>query len=210
MSGITIETYYIDPEQMKNVTTYLPLRAKTEWVKLVAENCFERLAISADTDSQSIPMPPMYKEDMEKKSRYLMGVFVRLYLRGTWEVSEGEDEWLIPVDEYDKWAGGHVFGQIEQFKADKELREIAFNLLSDFKDLERRLNSEINGLLSVMNDPALRQMAAMQMSMTPEAVQEAMDQLNMAKEELEEYVVNRNKTTDVLEKTVPAEEEKKE
>ena len=203
---MTIETYYVTPEQMKNVTTYLPIIAKTEWVKLVADKCFEVMESTAESGNSAIPMPPMYKENMEIKSRYLMGVFVRLYLRGTWEVGEGEDEWLMPIDEYDKWAGGHVFGQVEQFKADKELREIAFNLLSDFKDLERRLNCEINGLLSVMNDPAIRILATLQVSMTPEAMQEAMDQLNVAKEELEQYVDERKKTTDVLAETIPGEE----
>ena len=190
--AIEKETYYITAEQMASVSTYLPLRAKTEWVALVAEKCFDVLHVSMSGVEDDLPLPSMYKENSENKSRYLMGVFVKLYLHGSWEVGEGEDEWLMPIDEYDKWAGGHIFSQIEKFKADKELRDICFNLLADYKDLERRLNTEIHGLMQAMNDPAARQMAAMQISMAPEAMEKAIEELNTAKDALSEYMNERD------------------
>lgn len=189
--AIEKETYYITAEQMAAVTTYIPLRAKTEWVALVADKCFDALHITTTGTDEELPLPAMYKENSETKSRYLMGVFVKLYLHGSWEVGEGEDQWLLPIDEYDKWAGGHIFSQIEKFKADKELRDICFNLLADYKDLERRLNTEIHGLMQAMNDPAARQMAAMQLSMTPEAMEKAIEELNTAKDALSEYMTER-------------------
>lgn len=185
------ETYYITAEQMARVNTYLPLRAKSEWVELIAERCLNRVEMDASIGDIKIDLPPMYKENTEYRSRYLMGAFVKLYLRGSWETGEGEDEWLMPIDEYDKWAGGHIFAQIEKFKAEKDLRDICFNLLNDYKDLELRLKSELRDMMAIMNDPATRQMASMQMSMTPEAMEKAIQELNEARDDLMEYQKNR-------------------
>lgn len=207
MATVEHETYYITAEQMATVTTYIPLRAKTEWVAIVADKCFDVMNITASLDEEALPLPAMYKENSETKSRYLMGVFVKLYLHGSWEVGEDEDPWLMPIDEYDKWAGGHIFSQIEKFKSDKELRDICFNLLADYKDIERRLNTEIHGMLQAMNDPAARQMAAMQMSMTPEAMEKALEGLTEAKDALSEYMVERDKATAEAEESAEAEEQ---
>ena len=196
------ETYYITAEQMARVNTYLPLRAKTEWVELVAEKCMSRVQMSASLNDMAVDLPPMYKENAELKSRYLMGVFVRLYLRGSWEVAEDEDEWLMPIEEYDKWAGGHIFAQIEKFKAEKELRDICFNLLNDYKDLELRLKAEIRDMMAIMNDPASRQMASQQMSMTPEAMEMAIEELNKAQEALKVYEENRKEAIEKAEEEV--------
>lgn len=180
------ETYYITAEQMAKVSTYLPIRAKSEWAGLVADKCISRVEVTASLGGDDVTLPPMYKENFEIKSRYLMGAFVKLYLHGSWEVGEGEDEWLMPIDEYDKWAGGHIFAQVEKFKSDSSLRDSCFNLMNDFKDLTRFLNTEIEGLMNVMNDPTARQMASMQLSMTPEAMERAISELNAAKDALME------------------------
>ena len=186
-----IETYYITEDQMPRVNTYLSLQAKMEWVEWVAERCLDRVNINASYGDTPLDIPPMYKENTELKSRYLMGAFVKLYLHWNWEVGEDEDELLLPKDEYDKWAGGHIFAQIEKFKSNKDLRDICFNLLNDFKDLELRLKAEIRDKMAIMNDPVMRQMMAMQMSMTPEAMEKAINELNEARDELAEYQKNR-------------------
>ena len=180
--AIERETYYITAEQMARVNTYLPLKAKTSWVSMVAEKCLEKMEISATVNEENMAFPPVYKESMNIKSRYLMGVFVKLYLLGDFETGEDEDPTLMPEEEYDKWAGGHIFAQIERFKADKDLRDTCFNLLNDYKDLERRLNAECHALLTAMNDGVARQLLAMEASVTPESVQDLMQSLNEIKE----------------------------
>lgn len=201
--SIETGTYIITEEQMANVSTYVPLRAKTEWVQIVADKCIDKVEMTATGgEGQSLPMPPMYKENSERKSLFLMGALVRLYLHGTWETDEPDrkDEpddyrtWLIPLEEYDKWAGGHVFGQIDRHKANKELKSICFDLMNDFKDLERRLNTEVRALLEIMNDPAARQTAAMQLQLTPEAMENTLDELKKAQEALQAY--NETRSTD--------------
>ena len=202
----TFECYKIEPEQMMGANTYIPILAKSALIELIAEHCISKMEVSAQiSDEETMDMPPMYKENTEIKSRFLMGVFVKLYLRGTWEMDEPDnpeeknlpDElnwrtWLIPVEEYDKWAGGHVFGQIEQFKRLADLKDICFNILADYKDFEKRLNAEVYSMINVMNDPATRQIVAMQINMTPEKMEETMKQLEAAKAELEEYQNMRN------------------
>ena len=171
------ETYYITAEQMARVNTYLPLKIKASWVSMVAEKCLERMSISATVSGKDMEMPPRFKENTELKSRYLMGALVKLYLLGDFEPDTDGDDALMPESEYDKWAGGHVFSQIEKFKSDKDLRDTCFNLLNDYKDLERRLNAECHALLSAMNDDVARQLVAMEASVTPESVQGIMQSL---------------------------------
>lgn len=197
----TFEFYVIDEEQIRGANTYIPILAKSALIDLIAEHCITKVEVSGQiSDDESIQMPPMYKENTEMKSRFLMGVFVKLYLRGVWEMEEPDnpeekdlpDErnwraWCIPVDEYDKWSGGHIFGQIEQFKRIADIKDICFNILADFKDFEKRLNSEIFSTLNIMNDGATRRIMADQMLLSPEKMEEAMKQLEAAKEALDTY-----------------------
>lgn len=211
MSETKFEFYKVEAEQIAQANTYIPILAKTALVDIIAEHCLTKMEMSAQiTEKDTIDMPPMYKENTEYKSRFLMGVFVKLYLRGTWEMDEPDDPeekklpdeqnwrtWLIPVDEYDKWAGGHIFGQIEQFKRISDLKDICFNILTDYKDFEKRLNAEIYSMLNVMNDPASRQIVANQMLMSPENMEDALKQIEAAKDALEAY--QNTKNTDISE-----------
>ena len=52
------------------------------------------------------------------------------------------------------------------------LRDKAFDLLADFRDLEKMLNTEIYANLAVMNDVVARMNMAMQSAVTPESLQE--------------------------------------
>ena len=82
---------------------------------------------------------------------------------------------------------GHLFAQIEKFKSDKDVKDICFNLLAEYKDVERRLNSEIYGKLQVKNDPVTRQIMQQQMNMTPEAIEQLFDGLKEAQAAYDEY-----------------------
>lgn len=176
------EHYIITEEAMKEVNTYLPIRIKTDLVDLIAEKCIIPAQTTASIDGQEMMMPPKYIEDSNKKSRYLMGIFVRLYLRGTFVPEDDKDVWLIPEEEYDKWAGGHVFNQIERFKQNAALKNICFDMISDYKDFEKRLNVEIYSMLNAMNDDVARQLAAMQASVTPDSVEGLLEQIKELQE----------------------------
>ena len=174
---IVRETYVVTEEAMEAVNTYLPIRIKTELVDQIADKCILPSQITASIDGEEMTMPTMYREDSNKKSRYLMGVFVRLYLCGTFESGDDKDIWLIPEDEYDKWAGGHIFNQIERFKQNAKFKNTCFDMMSDYKDFEKRLNVEVYSYLNAMNDDVARQLAAMQASVTPDSMEAIMEQV---------------------------------
>jgi len=179
------EHYVITEESMAEVNTYVPIRVKTELVDEIAEKCIVPASITATIDGQDMLMPPMYRENTNIKSRYLMGIFVRLYLRGTFTPEDEEDIWLIPEDEYDKWAGGHIFNQIERCKQNSKLKATCFDMIADYKDFEKRLNSEVFAMVNAMNDPVARQLAAMQASVTPDSMEGILEQIKEIQENRE-------------------------
>lgn len=184
---ITKEYYTITAEDLASkVNTYIELAAKTEWVSLVSDKCMDKVELSFMDEA----MPTMYMENADRKSRFLLGFFLRLYLNWNWEHEDKEDqsdEWLVPYDVYDKWMRGHIFAQIEKFKSDKDVKDICFNLLAEYKDVERRLNNEIYGKLQIKNDPVARQIMQQQMSMTPEAIEQLFDGLKEVQSAYDEY-----------------------
>lgn len=185
---VTKEYYTISADDLKTkVNTYIDLQAKTEWVQLVSSRCLDEIDASTMFKLDKGILPPFYIENANRKSRYLLGFFLRLYLNWKWETAEDEDVWLMPYEEYDKWMRGHIFAQIEKFKSDKDVKDICFNLLAEYKDAERRLNSEIYGLLQVLNDPTSRQIAAQIASTSPEAIEQLFDSLEEAKTALDNY-----------------------
>lgn len=142
----------ITEKMLLSARDYVPYEEKEAWVNETASKCFDRMLITVDDDS----MPPMFKVNVGLKNRYLMAAFASLYMRVEFE-SDPSDATLMSVAEYDKWASGHVFNQIERWKKDLELRDKCYDLLADFKSLEKWLMSEMNGLLDVQNDAVLRQ-----------------------------------------------------
>lgn len=176
------ETYVITEEAMEEVNTYVPLGIKTDLVGLISDQCIEKAEMTAEIDGQEMTMPPMYQENTNAKSRYLMGVLVRLYLCGGFKPESEEDIWLIPEEEYDKWAGGHIFNQLERFKQNPKYKNTCFDLLSDYRDFEKRLNVELYGKLNALNDSVARQLAAIQASTSPDSVEGILEQIKELQE----------------------------
>ena len=147
-----MERIEITREMLLAANDYVPNAEKIEWVNTVADRCFDRLAIKVDEEN----MPPMYMVNYALKSRYLMAALVSLYLHGEF-AAEADDELLMSEADFDKWAGGHALCQIDRWKRDAELRDKCFDLLYDYHDLEKRLSTQINGLLAAQNDYVVRQ-----------------------------------------------------
>lgn len=159
----------ITREMMLKARDYIPLAEKEAWVQQCADRCFDRLAITVGEDQ----MPPMFSINTELKSRYLMAALVGLYFGARFE-SESGNENLMTASEYDAWAIKHPLNQIERWKHDAELKNKCFDLLADYKDLEKRLSAHIGSLLTVQNDFVMRQNQYMdaQMKQMPELVEQ--------------------------------------
>ena len=155
--------------------TYMPLMKKTEIASRCAEKCLEEVRITTEGRAGG-DTPPMY--------RAVVLIAAVVGLKRDFEGAEG-DEWLMSADDYDRWAGDHLMHQIERMKAEGgESRNRAFDLIGDYREMEKRLNSEIYADLQIMNDPVARLSMAMASAMTPEAVQRMTDEAAKLKDML--------------------------
>jgi len=164
-----VEKIIITRDMMTAARDYVSLAEKEAWVAENAVKCFDKLAIEADGEA----MPPMYQVNTGLKSRYLMAALAKMYFGVPEIVGEPDNEWLMTEADYDRWAGSHVMNQIERMKADRELRDKCYDLLFDYKDLEKWFSTQIGSLLTVQNDTVLRQqqIAALQAKQLPEVLQ---------------------------------------
>lgn len=167
-----MEKIIITEEMIAAANDYLPNAIKEEWVSETAPKCFNRLSITSDDEE----MPPMYMVNEGLKRRYLMKAFTEFYMRRAAEADAKDDALMSEVD-YDRWAGSHVFEQLNRMKHIVAVRDKCFDILADFKDLEKRLSSQLSGLLAVQNDSVLRQSqyTATQMKELPQVLQALQD-----------------------------------
>lgn len=158
-------------EIFRGARSVLPLMQKAEIVSHCAERCIDRVVVNTGERFRG-DVPPMYRENGQRKRRYLMGILARAYLRLDFDGCE-DDPWLMSADDYDKMGGMTLLNRIDRMKKEGDvLRDKAFDLLADFRDLEKMLNTEIYANLAVMNDVVARMNMAMQSAVTPEKLQE--------------------------------------
>ena len=196
-NGNIMENIKLTKEKLLSMRDYVPLAEKMRFVAEAADGCFDRMELKISGGAESMPIPPMYRDNTSIKSRMLMGAFVKLYLEAGFE-TEGENPWLMSVADYDRFCGSHIFNQIERMKAEGgEVRDKAFDVLSDWRDLEKRFNTEVYNMMQVMNEPVSRIMMAMQMQTTPEAMQGLKEELESVKKELDSYAAQKKATVKV-------------
>lgn len=197
--------YKITTETIANAESYIPLAKKLEFIYYASERSFTSLRVtSAPETSQEKVMPSMYKVNSALKNRYLMGAFVRLYLKEEYIPVEG-DEWLMSQDDYDNFKGGHIFNEMNRFKSNNEIRDKVFDILSDYKELTTMFEEEQNGSLNAMNDTVSRLYMAFTEMMTPNQVNEMLEDINASKDEIEQYIAERQQESE--EETEEAETE---
>ena len=145
-----MEKYILTRDMLMAAKSYLPLEEKQK-ILSYADRCFDRLSITSGDE----PLPPMWKENAGLKARYLMAA-----LLGYFGIeAEAESEGLITQEVYDYYAGSHIYMQIERFKRDRDeiVKNKAYDLMSDYNQLEKMFNAEIRALLDVQNDTVVRQ-----------------------------------------------------
>lgn len=172
----------ITEDMVRKASSYLPLTDKVRFVEACAGECVTKVPIKL-TEPFEEALPDMYIEDSFKKSRCLMGAFVKHYL-GT-SVSPDNGTWFLENSVYDEWAGSHVFNQLERMKKNADLKDGIFDLLSDYRELEKKLNAAVYGMLNVMNDPVSRFLEKMALENSKEALDARMQELQKVSEELE-------------------------
>ena len=181
--------FEITKEIMGKAQTYIPIAMKEMLASDIAYACIKptyKIHPHGEEDqfSGEYGLKPVYCESPSMKARFLMSVLLNFYLK-----VRGDDQSLLcEVDEYDGWAGAHVLNQIERFKAG-EYREKAFDILSDYRETERYINSAIYAVLRDLNDPAKRIMDALSTMTDSDALQQAIEGMH----EAEKAIADENK-----------------
>lgn len=172
---------------------YAPHVEKTTFVDSAAVRCFDRMELTTE-DGNAVP--PMWKENSGRKARYMTAALAGIYLR---ILPEREDDpWELTDEEYDALAESQLVSQLERMKKGTKnpaVRDKIYDLLADYRFLERLLNAECYGLLNAMNDTVSRLQSLMSSAVTPEAIRALQEEAEKTKGEVEAYLKGRGNET---------------
>lgn len=187
----------INEEILEKARAYVPIAEKMQFINSCAQLCFDLMELSAGGAEETIALPPMYKENTFLTERYLTAAFVRLYLNMGYERVDGEryidleKEWLISEGDFDLVGRSHFFNQMERAKKEfPQYKNKIFDMIADYKKLEKRFLSEVNALKSIKNDPLARFILSVQMTTQPEHMKEAAEKLEGLQDALEDFKEN--------------------
>lgn len=187
-----MENWKLSAKDVERARSYVPMAEKIAFAERVSNRCRCVVRIGVQEDAQQVnSLPNMHTGNTERKMRYMMGALLRLYFGVDFESAEG-DEMLLSADDYDRAAGAHLLNQIERMKTDKSVRDKCFDILQDYKVLEKMANAELYATLQIENDPVSRLSAYFQASISPENIQRLQKQAEGVKEDIEAYLKERD------------------
>ena len=99
-------------------------------------------------------------------------------------MEEAEDGY----EQYDRYASGHLLNQIERFKGDRETKNAAFDLMEDFREYKKFVDTIIYNEKQNRNDPLQRFTATLEVMSTPENIKILVDELSKTGDELAEKI----------------------
>lgn len=169
-------------QQIEKAESYVRLTQKEDFVDACMKQCLASVEVNLVPESETSVMPNMFMESTFRRSKCLMCAFVTLYLK---EEVEMESEWMMTTEAYDEWAGSHIFNQLERMKDKKELRDKCFDILKDYRDLERRLVTAVRGYITILNDTTNRLYQKLYMDGSQEALEHSKQEVAKLVEEME-------------------------
>ena len=179
--------FEITKDIMKNANTYMSIALKDVIATGKARECVRKVSrirrIGEDeTDGRNeYGVSPIYCEDIAAKSRVMMTCLMAYYLK----VWDENTPIMCGLNDYDDWGRAHVLNQIERFKSG-EYREKAFDILSDYREMEKYLNAAIYAVLRELNDPAQRIIEAIGTMGSMDWMKETISQIEEAEKGIKE------------------------
>ena len=177
--------FEVTREMMEKAQTYIPIAMKEFIASDVARACIKRTKlihnheIEEESEDNPYGISPVYCESSSTKARVLMTILMVFYL----EAWSDDTPMLCALDDYDKVASAHVLNQIERYKT-TDLREKAFDLISDYREMEKYLNSAIYSVLREVNDPIARLIEALGQMGSEEGLEKALETIQETQEEI--------------------------
>ena len=139
-----MEVFTVTKEMMKNAAAYMPIALKETLAKQIAGLCVSK----APEDTSGLTA-----ESAGLKQVLCLNAFLQFYLKAE-TVTEGEQTNIMAA--FDEKACTNPINQVERYKGDPECKRMAFDMLSDYRDFKKIVNTEINNLLARNNDPYAR------------------------------------------------------
>lgn len=172
----------VTKEILMNAEDYIETETKQMWADNVANVCVVPIDLSGKKEGsdRTLPVPPRYEENSIARTFALSQAIAQKYLKMY------PDDYVLQVSDYEEIQRSHLINQIERMKSDKDTRDKAFNLLYDFGELKKTLNTSIYSRLGHLNDPLSRLMVAMQ-AFDPSELEHTMAELNDLKIALNDY-----------------------
>lgn len=180
--------FKLTKEHMLKAITYMPLSYKVTVAKQIANICLEDI----DTDEQNkigeslIALPHLKGEDLAKKSMLLTNTLLGYYFDLDLPQTNADGTEVDPYERYDYYCGAHLLNQIERFKSDPDVKDIAFDLISDYKEFKKIVDTELYNAKSNANDPIPRFSAAVAVLTSPDSISAIVDEIKKLGEQREE------------------------
>ena len=187
-----MEVYEITKEMMLSAKTYMPIESKEELAHNIATRVLRPMLTAKQNHpaDELVSLPMMMEENVRLKSILLMVTLFSYYFNIEFE----EDESGLLKFDYDFYAGGHPMNQLERFKSDRETKDIAFDLIEDFREFKKIVDTMIYNEKANANDPVGRFMASIAVLSTPENVAKLMEELTKSTDELQEKIIEAKRT----------------
>ena len=185
----------ITREIILKARTYMPIAAKER----IAEELADWTVSPVEVEQiEFLPIPPVYKENRALKNIFLMGLLCRYYLQLDFahesirlvengkKVGEQPVDFYPTIEAYDELASSAIMNQLERLKkSEKDISNIIFDFLYDFKVLENMVNGEIKDYVAKKNDLLSRATSMFEMISGEENVNGLSDALKSIQQELE-------------------------
>ena len=162
-----MEYFEITKEMLLKAKTFMPLEVKRIMSDDIATKCLKEAKVEERAGIPSLPLPPLVEESPETKAILLASTLFGFYFDVEMEYEEREDGTGV-YDSYNYYFGGHPLNQIERFKGDKDVKNIAFDLLEDWREFKKLVDTKIFGLKARKNDSLARVWDSLAALGTPE------------------------------------------
>ena len=193
-----MEVFTLTKDMMAAARTYMPLDTKKVLAETIADKCVKPMArlkwdgihIRPKTEedvkkNDPTALPDLMEEDVALKMCLLQNVLLGYYF--DIELDENPEPDHV-YEQYDYYAGGHLLNQIERFKSDRDVKNAAFDLMEDFREFRKMVDTIIYNYKMNANDPLKRFDAMLTVFSTPQNVRALVTELQKVGDEMEKKV----------------------
>lgn len=168
-------------EIVEKANDYIPIERKHVWCRNVAAACVAKVTVTGNgAENNAFTLPDRWEENTMARQMAMASALAQNYLG----IYSEED--VLQAKDYDEIMGSHLINQLERMKSDRDVRDKVFNILYDYNELKKMLNTDIYSRLGHLNDTLSRALAALQM-VKPDSMQDLTDQMNELSAAVKDY-----------------------